>query len=140
MFFDHFNKNVMNKRTLVIVCGLIFLLNPKTWIFWILLAVMGTKLRKVNKIKNKKSLSSAEKINVVASVINLITALIMLYIALGASPLAIFYYISSIWIMQTLRIVVISLSSTAIVLSSYNIFRIIYSSLIKQEKCNTKKS
>lgn len=44
---------------------------------------MGTKLRKVNKIKNKKSLSSAEKINVVASVINLITALIMLYIALG---------------------------------------------------------
>ena len=101
---------------------------------------MGTKLRKVNKIKNKKSLSSAEKINVVASVINLITALIMLYIALGASPLVIFYYISSIWIMQTLRIVAISLSSTAIVLSSYNIFRIIYSSLIKQEKCNTKKS
>ena len=33
LFFDHFNKKVMNKRTLVIVCGLIFLLNPKTWIF-----------------------------------------------------------------------------------------------------------
>lgn len=33
--------------------------------------------------KKKKSLSSSEKINAIASVINLITALIMLYIALG---------------------------------------------------------